>query len=254
VNFRRVLSIAAFDARAALRNGSAWLLVALAMAMLAWGFLHNIDAFNDGAEARAALSDAPGVGELITAPHLANAAWLLLLLAPLLTLRSIGEEYRRGTLEALLASGVRPLEVVLGKWLGANLLLAPVVALTIAMAASLAAGSTFDPGRLFAGAVGLTLAGAALTAIGVAASACFRHPALAAAGAYAAEFFIWLVDAPARARGTADGLINFLAMPTHLGPFLRGVLSAGDAVWFMALVFLALAIAWRRVRAFEARG
>jgi len=247
-------AIAAFDFRNAWRNGSAWLLLAVAGAMLAWGFLHRIDAFTDGAEQRAAVSDAPGVGELVTAPHLANAAWLLLLLAPLVTLRSIGDEHRRGTLDALHAAGVRPLAVVVGKWLGATALLLLVVALALAMAASLAAGSLFDGGRLIAAAAGLGLLAASLGAIGVASSALFRQPAVAAAGAYAMQFFLWLVDSPARARGVTDGLINFLAMPTHVGPFLRGVVSGGDALWFAALTCAALVIAWRRVVWLKARG
>lgn len=250
----RVLAIAAFDFRSAWRNGSAWLLLAFASAMLAWGFLHRIDAFTDGVEQRASMADAPGVGELVTAPHLANTAWILLLLAPLVTLRSIGDEHRRGTLDAIHAAGVRPLAVVVGKWLGATALLWLVAALALAMAASLAAGSAFDGGRLIAAAVGLTLLGASLGAIGVAASAVFRQPAIAAAGAYAMEFFLWLLDAPARARGVTDGLINFMALPTHIGPFLRGVVSGGDAIWLAVLTLAMLAIAWRRVVWLKARG
>ncbi len=249
-----VLAIAAFDFRSAWRNGSAWWLLAFAVAMLAWGFLHRIDSFTDGIEQRAAMADAPGVGEVIVAPHLANAAWILLLLAPLVTLRSIGEEHRRGTLDALHAAGVRPIAVVIGKWLGATGLLCVVCAMALAMAASLAAGGPFDSGRLLAGALGLSLFAAALSAIGVAASAVFRQPAIAAAGAYAVEFFLWLVDAPARARGVTDGLINFLALPTHLGPFLRGVVDAGAAIWLATLAIAMLAIAWRRVVWLKARG
>ncbi len=251
---RNVLAIAAFDFRSSWRNGSAWLLLAFAVAMLAWGFLHRIDAFTDGAEQRAAHADAPGVGELVTAPHLANTAWILLLLAPLLSLRSIGEEHRRGTLDALHAAGVRPLAVVLGKWLGACVLLWLVAAVALAMATSLAAGSAMDAGRLVAAACGLSLLAASLAAIGVAASAVFRQPALAAAAAYALQFFLWLVDAPARARGVTDGLINFLALPTHIGPFLRGVVSGGDAIWLATLTLGMLAIAWRRVAWLKARG
>lgn len=251
---RNALTLAAFDFRGAWRNGSAWLLLAFAGGMLAWGFLHRIDAFTDGVEQRAAVADAPGVGELVTAPHLANTAWILLLLAPLVTLRSIGEEQRRGTLDAMHAAGVRPSAVVFGKWLGATALLWLVATLALAMAASLAAGSVFDGGRLIAAALGLTLFAASLGAIGVAASAVFRQPALAAAGAYALEFSLWLVDAPARARGVTDGLINFLAIPTHLGPFLRGVVSGGDAIWLATLTLAMLAIAWRRVVWLKARG
>jgi len=249
-----VFTIAAFDFRSAWRNGSAWLLLAFAAAMLAWGFLHRIDSFTDGVEQRAAMADAPGVGEVVVAPHLANAAWILLLLAPLVTLRSIGDEHRRGTLDAMHVAGVRPAAVVIGKWLGATGLLWVVCAVALAMAASLAAGSAFDAGRLVAAALGLSLLSATLCAIGVAASAVFRQPAIAAAGAYAVEFILWLVDAPARARGVTDGLINFLAMPTHLGPFLRGVVDAGDAIWLAAIALVMLAVAWRRVAWLKARG
>ncbi len=247
-------AIAAGEFRNAWRNGSAWLLLAFATGLLAWGMLHGIDAFTDAASQRAALPDAPGVGEAIIAPHLANSAWILLLLAPLLSLRSIGTEQRRGTLDLLYAAGASPLAVVAGKWLAIWAQLILIATISVAMAASLALGSTPDPGRLLAGLAGLALLSGALAAIGVAASALFGQPALAAAGAFAIELALWLVDAPARARGVTDGLINFLALPTHVSPFLRGMVSAGDALWLVALALGFVLIAWRRLAWLRARG
>jgi ABC-2 type transport system permease protein len=58
----------------------------------------------------------------------------------------------------------------------------------------------------------------------------------------------------AQAVGVNNGLINWLALPSHLEPLLRGLVSTTDVLWFVLLIVLALALATRRLTADKERG
>lgn len=56
-----------------------------------------------------------------------------------------------------------------------------------------------------------------------------------------------VVDAGARMQGIGNAGINYLALPTHLQPFTRGIVSSVDLVYFLILATVALALAARRL-------
>ena len=86
-------------------------------------------------------------------------------------------------------------------------------------------------------------AGYGMTAIGGLASAWTSHPALAAAAAFAITALLAIVDAGARLQGVDNGGINYLALPTHIEPFFRGLVASVDIVYFVLIATLALAFA-----------
>ena len=102
--------------------------------------------------------------------------------------------------------------------------------------------------------VGLLLFASALIGIAVAASAMTHSAPLAAAIALIANMLLWMADAGARYEGVSSQFINYLALPTHLEPFLHGIVSSVDVVYFLLLTLVALALATRRVNASRTRG
>ena len=106
-------------------------------------------------------------------------------------------------------------------------------------------------GIVFGG--GLALFAAALTAIGVLASAWAAQPVLAAATALAIACLLAVVDAGARLQGIDNAGINYLAFPTHLEPFFRGLVASIDIVYFVLVAAVALLLAVRRVDALRTR-
>ena len=226
-----------------------WALLAAALALLAYLFLLGIDSFLALAPKIAGRSEAPGVTDLIAIPQLRTLGNLLLLLVPLLTMPSLAGERRRHSLVLLLGAGVGELRIVLGKWLGAWLSVLVLIAFALAMPLALAAGTTLDLGRIAAAALGLALAAGALSAIGVYASALSAQPAFAAALALAMNLLLAVADTGARLQGVVDGGINYLALPTHLEPFLRGIVSSIDIVYFALLAGVMLLLAARQLAA-----
>ena len=115
------------------------------------------------------------------------------------------------------------------------------------MPLSLAHGTHLDWGKLAAATLGLGLMLASLAALGVACSAFASHPAIAAAVALILTLALWTVNLGAQMAGVNGGVINWLAMSSHLQPLLRGLVSSADLLWFALLIVLALALAIRRL-------
>jgi ABC-2 type transport system permease protein len=225
----------------------AWALLAAVLAVLAYFFLLSLDAFLVLMPKLAGVASAPGVTDLVALPLLRAIASLLLLVVPLLGMRAIAGDRQSGTLPLLLASGVGDAHIILGKYLGLLAFLALLIALALAMPLSLDIGTALDLGRLGAAALGLFLFAAALVAVALCASSYALQPAVAAILALTLNLLLWMLDAGARFEGVTSGFINYLALPTHLEPFLHGLVSTTDIVYFVLIVGVALMLATRRL-------
>lgn len=230
----------------------AWILAAVLLALMAWQFLLALQAFIEISPRLGGLKDAPGVTDLVAVPLLRSLAQVLAFIVPLLTMRSIAGERRAGTLPLLLASGLSDASLVLGKYFGVLIFVLLLIALVALMPLALAAGTALDLGKICAALLGLCLHAVALTAIGIACSAWASQPALAAGAAIALTGLLSVVDAGARMQGIANAGINYLALPTHLEPFLRGIVASVDIVYFLIVAAVALALAARRLEGLRA--
>ncbi|WP_440224014.1 ABC transporter permease [Dokdonella sp. MW10] len=231
----------------------AWIVLALVGALLAWQFLVAVDVFMKHAGKLASTPGAPGITELIAVPLLQSLSNLMLLLVPLATMQSLAGERRAHTLPLLLAAGIGSVRIVLGKYLGALLLVVLIVVLAVAMPLSLLAGTSLDLGRLAAATLGVVLQASALTAIGIACSAWTAHPALAAAATLVTGSLLAMLDLGARFQGVENALVNWLAMSTHLEPFLRGIVSSIAIAYYVLVAAFALALAARRLDTLRTR-
>lgn len=232
----------------------AWILAAVVLALMSWQFLLALQAYLEISPRLGGLKDAPGVTDLVAVPLLHSLANVLAFVVPLLTMRMIAGERRAGTLPLLLASGLSPTRIVLGKYLAVLGWLALWLALALAMPLSLAHGTTLDWGKLAAAALGLALLLALLAAIGLACSTFASHPAIAATASLVITLTLCCVNLGAQAAGVDNGAIHWLALGTHLEPLLRGLVATDDVLWFVLLAALALALAIRRLGSDRERG
>ena len=227
----------------------AWALLAATLAVLAYFFLLTLQGFLGLSPKLAGLPSAPGMTDLVALPLLRAVASVLLIVAPLLGMRAIAGERQSGTLALLQCSGIGATRIVLGKFIALCGFFAVLAALALAMPASLAIGTHPDWGRLCTGLLGLLLFAAALTAIAIAASSFTRQVVVAAIVALALNLVLWMLDAGARHEGVSSDFINYLALPTHLEPFLHGIVATVDVVYFALIVAVALTLAARRLDA-----
>ena len=225
----------------------AWALAAVVVALMAWQYLLALETFLQLAPKLGGLKDAPGVTDLVVVPLLRSFSNLLILLVPLITMRTIAGERRTQSLSLLLAAGVGNTRIAVGKYFGALGFVLLILVLVLAMPLVLEFGTSLDLGRLAAAALGLALFAGALTAIGVLCSAWTSQPALAAAAAFAITSLLAIIDAGARVQGVDNAGINYLALPTHVEPFFRGLVASVDIVYFLLIIVVALAFTARRL-------
>ncbi|MGY3039731.1 ABC-2 type transport system permease protein [Rhodanobacter sp. TND4EL1] len=250
----RLLAVTRLEWRRLLVRPLAWVLAALTLAWLAWNFTLLLGGFLAGQIQRAAQPDGPGFIDLVGVPLLGQLAQLAFLVVPLLGMSVIAGERRNGTLPLLFAAGVPASRIVLGKYLAVLGWLLLWLALTLAMPLVLMHATHVDWGKLAAATLGLALMLATLAAITVACSSFASHPAIAAAAALIIALALWGVNLGAQMAGINGGVINWIAMSTHLQPLLRGLVSSADIAWFLLLTALSLVLATRRLDADRGRG
>lgn len=243
------LLIAAHEIRRQVMQPFAWLLAAVLVVLMAWQFLIAVGAYLQLSPRLGAMPNAPGVTDLVAIPLLRGFAGVLLIVVPLLTMRSFAGERRERSLVLLLAAGIGDARIVIGKFLGAYAVVLALVLLVAVLPLLLKLGAPIDTGKLGAALLGIALHAMALTAIGILCSAWTAQPALAAAAAFALSALLGIVDLGARLEGINRGAINYLALSTHQEPFLRGIVSSVDIVYFLLLTAVALAFATLRVDA-----
>jgi len=168
--------------------------------------------------------------------------------APLITMRTLAEETREGTLELMLTAPVNDTAIVLGKFLGAwafysMLLMVPLVGYG-AILMSLAA--TPDLGQMFAGYIGIWLYGGAALAVGVAFSAMTENQIVAAFLGMTFLLLMWMGDLAGEIVASFElaELIRELTLIGHFSSsFLAGLIRLEDVVYYAGIITIALFIA-----------
>ena len=95
---------------------------------------------------------------------------ILILIAPILTMRLISEEQKLGTIELLLTSPVRDWEIIIGKFIASFIFLLFMIGLTLYYPILLFLLADPDPCPIYSGYLGLILYGALTLSIGLLAS------------------------------------------------------------------------------------
>src|SRR5512140_846434 len=121
--------------------------------------------------------------------------FLLVFTTPAITMRSISDEARTGTLELLLTAPLRDAELVIGKWLGALLFILTILLVTLVY--PIIMNSLVSPGidqqLMMSSYLGVILSAAALLALGVGISAIFTNQIAAFFATFGLFFIIWFM-------------------------------------------------------------
>lgn len=176
-------------------------------------------------------------------PMLFQAALLLILTIPLLTMRQFAEERRNGTLELLLSTPVGDLAVVLGKFFANLSLVALLLLLMLALPGALATVADPDWGPVISGYIGLLMLAAALIAVGLALSAATSNQLVAAVLSLGLFLLLWMAEVlgvllPA----PLDGFAIALSLDTRFAPFAAGAVYLSDFGFFLTLTMVGIAL------------
>lgn len=181
-----------------------------------------------------------------------GVAWLgVLMVVPVLTMRTFAEETKSGTLELLLTAPVREGEVVMAKFLGVltiySLMWLPTLAYFFLLNRFLPEGITLDNGAIASTYLGLFLTGAFALSVGILCSILTRHVLIACMSSFAL-LLLWFLSGflPAISPVPAlRALTEPFSAVLHLLEFSRGVVDTRPVVLYLASTALVLNISIR---------
>ena len=174
----------------------------------------------------------------------------LMFLGPALTMRLLAEEEKLGTLELLLTSPVRDIEVVLGKYFAALGMFIIMNAVTVYYPLLLAWFGHPDRGPIFSGYLGILLLGAVFLSIGLFTSSLTSNQILAYA---LGSIFILCFLSIGYATGLAGSVIEKIFhsfTPYAYFDFGQGVIDTNTVISYISIILIFLFLT---VRSLETR-
>ena len=222
----------------------AWTVLAILQAILAYIFLTQVETFNLIQPKLATIEGAPGLTDIVVIPLFSNAAIILLLVTPLLTMRVICEERKNKTLSLLMSAPISSDDIIIGKYLGSLGLLLILVFLITLMPLSLLVGCELDMGKLFSNLLALILLVTAFTSTGLFMSTIAGHPTVAAMGTFGVLLLLWILDWTTSMNDQRSELFEYLSILRHFQNLQSGQLNTADICYFLlfTLSFLFLGI------------
>ena len=249
-----ITPIALLELRRMMLSPLAWVILALIQFLTALQFLNSVEEFMLNQPRLSALENPPGVSDWVIAPLFADVAFMLLMVVPVISMRSLSVEQRDKTLSLLMSSPVSMTEIVLGKYLVMLLFLAIMVGMICLMPLALMPGTTLDSGKLITGSIGLFLMLSAFTAAGLFISSLTRSPAVAAVASFFLLFALWLMFWINSGGEHIRQLVEHLSLLHHFVPLLKGSINTADVTYFIVFATTFIVLTIRRMDAQRLQG
>jgi ABC-2 type transport system permease protein len=174
-------------------------------------------------------------------------AYVLVFAIPILTMRSVADEFATGAIESLMTAPVTDSSVILGKFFGTLFFFIALLATTLPhfVLMMIYADPVFSV--LVVGYLGMVLIGGLFIAVGIFASACTKHQLLAAIMSITILCVLTFgadrlaERAPKMWMRSVGAYVNILG---HFSDFSKGIIDSGSLVFFLTGIafFLFLAI------------
>lgn len=171
--------------------------------------------------------------------------WTQFFLIPALTMRSIADEKRNGTIELMLTKPIKTVELIGGKFF-ANLIITIIaILLTIPYYITISMLGVVDHGAVFLGYIGLICMSACYVSIGIFSSALSRTPVTAFFISFGIGLCFQLLFGMLANQinsGFMAAFFSYLSMQEHFDSLSRGIFDSRDIIYFcsVCLTFLAL--------------
>lgn len=166
------------------------------------------------------------------------APWILMFLIPAVTMRSFSDEKKQGTLELLLTKPISKLEIVLGKYFGALILIIIALLPTLLYVYTVyQLGNpigNLDMGSTIGSYFGLLFLIASYTAIGIFSSTLSENQIVAFLIAISI-CFLFYIGFEGLTDFISSSFIEQLVMSYHFKSMSRGILDSRDIIYFLSV-------------------
>jgi len=188
------------------------------------------------------------VNMMLLRPFFHNVAIVMIFAVPLITMRLFSEEKKTGTIELLLTSPIRSMEMIFGKYFAAWILYAALIGGTGIYQIILFTSGKPEVGQILTGYLGLLLMGGAFVAIGIFVSALTENQIVAGFLTIILLLLFWVLGWAADFAGPGFGsFLGYLSLLTHFDEFAKGVLDAKDILLYLSYIVFFLFLTYASV-------
>ncbi len=249
---RNILAIASRDIRSVFVSPIAYVVLTGFLLLAGWFFFNLLGQFNRLAAQYAMLQGMDttwlNLNDAVAGPLVQNMATVLLIVSPMITMRSFAEERASGTYELLFTSPVRVTEMVLGKFLAGAFLVTMMIGLTLLFPGVLVIYGNPELGIIASGYLGLYLTALAFVAVGNFTSALTSNQIISTISSLVILLLLYVINWPAEDAGeTGKAILDYLSVTSHLRSMVQGVIDTRDLVYYASLTSVFLFLTHRAV-------
>ena len=186
------------------------------------------------------------INEMVIEPSLQNMAVILLLIIPIVTMRSFAEEKKSKTFRLLLSSPVQLNEIILGKFLACMIVIVLMIFLSSYSIGFLFVIGEPDLGPVLTGYLGVLLMAGCYVSVGVFASSLTENQIVAAVITFGFSLFMWVIGWGAQAADSATGqVLQYLSIIEHMDRYLKGIVDTSDLAYYLSFIIFWLFLCHR---------
>jgi ABC-2 type transport system permease protein len=195
------------------------------------------------------------INQMLVGPTLMNTTVIMLFLFPLITMRTYAEEKRSGTIELLLTSPVTDVEIIMGKFLGAMLLYAAMLAVTVIHMSILFIYGDPEWKPIATGYLGLLMMGGCFLSLGLFISSLTKNQIVAAMATFAVFLMLWVINWIGTFVGpTTQAVLAHLSLTDHFDDFARGIIDTKHVIYYLSFMAFGLFLTAKSVDSERWRG
>lgn len=175
--------------------------------------------------------------------------WIMVILLPIITMRTFSEEIKNKSDQGLLTAPVGVFSIVMGKFFAAFLMFAIALAATLIPAVIITFFSSPDWAKIFCTFVGMLLCGGSLIAIGIFVSSLTQSQIVAAIGTFGISMLLLLVGGLAGnvSNEALKNALNWISFDSRFQPFSNGIFNISSLVYFLSIAAVFLFLTARKL-------
>jgi ABC-2 type transport system permease protein len=253
---RNILAIAQRELNAYFASPIAYVLIGFFALLFGW-FYYVPLAYFEQQSMQAGMN--PGqslnINQMLVGPTLMNTTVIMLFLFPLITMRTYSEEKRSGTIELLLTSPVTDLQIILGKFLGAMLLYAAMLSVTLIHIGILFIYGEPEWKPIATGYLGLLLMGGSFLSLGLFISSLTKNQIVAGIATFAVFLMLWVINWIGTFVGpTMQTVLTHLSLTDHFDDFAKGIIDTKHVIYYLSFMAFGLFLTAKSVDSERWRG
>ena len=186
------------------------------------------------------------INEMVIEPSFHNMAVILLLMIPIITMRSFAEEKKNKTFTLLLSSPIHLKEIILGKFIACMTVVTTMILISSYSMGFLLFLGDPETGPILTGYMGILLMAGCYVAIGIFSSSLTDNQIIAAVISFGLTLFMWTIGWASQAVGAEAGrVLQYLSLIDHLEHFLKGIIDSSDLVYYLSFMIFGLFLTHR---------